>query len=356
MKRGIIIGIVVVLLFVAGFVLDTLYVSGAFKKIEPHFAGTCKSIGGVVGTESITIAPDGRHALASADDRRSALAGHPVPGAIWAYDLSGETPLTNLTPDATDEFHPHGIGLWVSPSGEGRLFVINHRDEGRKPPGEGRQTIEIYDWKPDAITHLQTLSDPLVITPNAVIPTGPESFYVSNDHGPNGFLRNFDDFLALPRANVIYYDGKHFQVAVSGIALANGVNLSADGKQFYLASTLGQELLTYDRDPVSGALANRRVLPLGTAPDNIERAADGTLWIGAHPQLLKLLAYAGNPASPAPAQVLKVTPGTDGGGKIEEIYLGAGQELGAASGGAVSGERLLIATVFDDHFLDCTMK
>jgi arylesterase/paraoxonase len=355
MRRGIVIAIVVILLVVGGFVADTLYAAGAFKTIASHFAGSCRKVA-VTGAESITVSPDAHYALVSGDDRRQVLAGHPVAGGIWEYDLTTGAAPRNLTPDATDEFHPHGIGLWAPDSGPARLFVINHPDEGRKPPGEGRQTIEVYEWQPGGeLTHKTALADPLMITPNAVIPVDADRFYVSNDHGPNGFLRNFDDFLALPRANVLYFDGTRFQVVVSGIALANGVNLSKDGKTFYLASTLGGALLTYDRDPATGALSNQRSLALGTAPDNVERAADGTLWIGAHPQVLKLLAYASDATKPSPAQVLKVTPGA-AGGKVEEVYLNTGQEMGASSGGAVGGNHLLIASVFDDHFLDCTMQ
>jgi arylesterase/paraoxonase len=355
MRRGIVIIVIVILLAVVGFAADALYASGAFKTITAHFDGSCRKVA-IGSAESITIAPDGHYALVSADDRRSALSGHPVPGGIWLYDLTGAAPPRNLTPDASDEFHPHGIGLWMPDSGPARLFVIDHPDEGRKPQGEARQTVEVYEWQPEGgLVRKETLADPLLITPNAVVPVDADRFYVSNDHGPAGFLRNFDDFLALPRANVLYFDGTRFQVADSGIALANGVNVSQDGKTFYLASTLGRALLIYDRDPASGALSNRRSLPLGTAPDNVERAADGTLWIGAHPQLLKLLAYGSDAAKPSPSQVLKVTPDARGG-TVEEVYLDAGGELGASSGGAVSGKHLLIASVFDDHFLDCTMR
>jgi arylesterase / paraoxonase len=356
MRRAIFLTFLVVVLAVGGFVLDTLYVSGAFKTIEPHFDGTCNSVPGVVGAESVTLAPGSRFVLLSADDRRAAMSGHPVPGGIWMYDLTGEAPLRNLTPDATDEFHPHGIGIWDDGTGNGRLFVINHPDEGRKPQGEGRQTIEVYDWTPDGMTHRETLQDPLMITPNAVIPTSANSFYVSNDHGPNNFWRNFDDYLALPRANVLYYDGMHFKVAAADIALANGVNLSADGKRLFVASTLGQEILIYDRDTTTGSLSNKRRLPLGTAPDNIERDSDGNLWIGTHPQLLKLLAYAVDPNKPAPGQVIRVVPGGDGNTHIDEVYLGDGGQIGAVSGAAVAGKRMILGSIFDDHFADCTMK
>jgi arylesterase/paraoxonase len=348
--------LVALLLFVAivlGLLLHTLWLMGAFRTLAPHFAGDCRKIVGVVGAESITIAPGGRYALLSADDRRSTLAGHPVPGVIWSYDLQTGA-LQNLTPDANGTFHPHGIGIWPTTAG-GRLFVINHPDSGRAPLGEGRHTIEVYDWRPGSLVHLKTLTDPLLISPNAVIPASEDTFYVSNDHGPPGFARRPEDWLRLRRANVVHFDGSRFRIAADRISFANGINLSADGKQLYLASTLGFALLIYDRDTTSGALTYRHSVALGTAPDNIERAADGTLWIGCHPQLLKFLASTRDAANLAPTQVLKVTPAADGRFAVEEIMLDAGGLLSGSAGAAAVGNRLLVATVFDDHFLDCTM-
>jgi arylesterase / paraoxonase len=347
--------VLVMVLYAAWVVVSTLRALGVFRTLRSlHFFGEVKKVGGVIGAESITIAPGGRYALLSADDRRAAMARKPVAGAIWSYDLQSGA-LVNLTPDADDTFHPHGIGIWPTAAG-GRLFVINHVDEGRVPIGQGRHAIEVYDWQPGRLDHIRTIDDSHLISPNAVIPDSLDTFYVSNDHGPPGLLRQLEDWLRLRRANVVRFDGSRFEVVASRISFANGVNLSADGTQLYVASTLRFSLLIYDRDPRTGALTYRRSLALGTAPDNIERDADGILWIGAHPRLVEFLASVGDAAKLSPSQVLKVTMAAHGRDRVEEVFLDPGSQLSGSAGAAAVGNRFLVATVFDDHFLDCTMK
>jgi arylesterase / paraoxonase len=350
------IGLVLLLLLVGAFALDTLYVAGYFKRIEPRFAGECHRIVGIPGIEDILIAPDGRHAFLSADDRRAASTGSPVPGGIWLYDLASEALPTNLTPDATVGFHPHGISLWPLPDGRGRLFVINHPDEGRVLLGKERQTVEVFDWRPEGLVYRATLADPLLVSPNAIAAVGVDTFYATNDHRWHGFWRTLEDWLRLPLADIVYFDGAHFRIAADGITFANGIETSADGKRLFVASTTGRALLVYDRDAATAQLGNRREIGLDTAPDNVRRSAEGSLWIGAHPQLLKFLAHARKAKNLSPSEVLKVTPKPDGSASVTQIYLDDGREISGSSVAAASGKRLLIGPVYDDHFLDCTMK
>ena len=55
--KKILIVLVVLVLLALGWTLRLLWASGAFKQLEPHFAGTCREVGGVVGPEDITIHP-----------------------------------------------------------------------------------------------------------------------------------------------------------------------------------------------------------------------------------------------------------------------------------------------------------
>ncbi|HYM31740.1 MAG TPA: hypothetical protein VEU47_10595, partial [Candidatus Cybelea sp.] len=225
--RGIARALVVLIVAVGGFALYTVYLAGAFKTIEPHFEGSCRRVVGIVGAEDMALAADGRHVFLSADDRRQTRAGHPVPGGIWLYDLESEALPLNVTPQAGPDFHPHGIALWNDPAGGGRLFVVNHPDEGRMGDGEGRQTVEVFDWVEGGLVHTITLADPLLRSPNGIAATGPDSFYVSNDHGLSGKLRQVEDWLRLARSNVIYFDGHGFRQAAGGISFANGIAVSA---------------------------------------------------------------------------------------------------------------------------------
>lgn len=351
-RRSLLLALVAVVVLIAAFVIDTLYVAGAFKHIAPHFGGRCAPVA-VTGVEDMAALDDG-HVFLSSDDRRATLAGHPTPGAIFLYDLSGATPPRNLTLAGAPELHPHGISYWPIAPGRGRLFVVNHPD-GMSMAGGGRHAIEVFDWNDGALAHRTTLTGPALESPNDVVAVSPETFYVTNDHGSQGLARTFEDWLRLARASVVYYDGKSLRRVADDIVYANGIDVSADGKSLYVAATTGRSLLVYDRDPATGALANRRDIALGTAPDNIERAADGHLWIAAHPKLLAFVAHAKDPAAKSPSQVLEVTLQAGGGAAVTEVLLDDGTQLSGSSVALRSGTHLLVGPVFADHFLDCSM-
>ena len=133
-------------------------------------------------------------------------------------------------------------------------------------------------------------------------------------------------------------------------------NVSADGKTLYVAETQDHTLRMYDRSIETGALALREVVDLGTAVDNIDVRADGSLLIGAHIRILDFLEHAGDENIFAPSQVLLVVPGTDGqGGAAGTIYLNDGKELSASSVAAAYKDTMLIGAVFDPRILACDM-
>ena len=345
--RRLAIGLALVALLLGGFVLHTLWLAGSFKHIAPHFAGSCTLVTGVSGAEDLAIDHQGRYAFLSASDRLAQHAGKPMPGGIWLYDLQRGGAPVNLTADAGLDFQPHGISLWHGPDGD-RLFVINH-------VGPDRHRIEVFDWRGGKLTRRALLSSSLLASPNDIAAVDGERFYVTNDHGSNGIWRTAEEYLRLPLANVVYFDGRNFREVAGGIMLANGIAVSADGRQLYVAATTGREILSFDREPFTGTLSNRRETALGTAPDNIEPGEGGTLWVGAHPQILKLVAHADHPDRPSPSQVLKLTPRPGGEFAVDEIYLSDGRQMSASSTAAVAGKRLLIGSVYAPGFLDCRL-
>jgi arylesterase/paraoxonase len=340
-----------VLLLVAAFVGRVLWIGGAFTHIRPHFAGTCRLIDGPVGPEDITINQRSGRAYISASDRRALAAGKPVPGAIWAYDLTvfGALPV-NLTPDAGVEFQPHGISLWVEPNGEETLFIVNHpAPSSGWPPN----VVEIADLRDGRLRHRATLVDSRLVMPNDLVAVGIDRFYVTNTHRhAPGFLQTLETYLQLHKANVLFYGPGGFRVAVQGLLFPNGINASADGRTIYVASTTGRRVLVYDRDPESNALTLRDQIPIGSGGDNIEVDPDGTLWIGSHPKLLTVPKHMADPSVPAPAQILRIPAGER---RVEEVYLSDGHPLSAASVGARYGSRLLIGQIAGRGFLDCEM-
>jgi len=347
MLRRLSIVAVVLVVIVAAALLRTLWLAGQFRTLDPHFDGTCVPVEGIVGAEDITIDPRTGVAYLSAYDRRAAKAGRMGGGGIHAYDLGSRSPRArNLTPEAAPDFQPHGISLHVDRDGSDVLFVINH--------AAGRHTIEIYEVRNGVLWHRETLSDPLLLSPNDLVAVASDRFYVTNDHGnPEGFRRTLEEYLRLPLSNVVYYDGSRFSEAAGGLQMANGINLSPDGSKVYVAATIGRAVFIYDRDIETGSLVLREEVALESGVDNIEVDAEGTLWIGSHPKLLDVVAHSSNPARLAPSQVFRLEPRKDGSFDIEEVYLNLGEELSAASVAAVYRDRMVVGPIYDSKFLDC---
>ncbi len=349
LKRIIIISIILILV-IAGWLLNLLWTAGQFKTIKSHFACECSPVMGLSGAEDITIHPGTGIAYISACDRRSISNGKIVPGAIFSYNLKTTRPkLINLTPEAGKDFQPHGISLYTGTDGKNTLFVINH--------GGGNHRIEIFNLKDGTLIHRKTISDPMLVSPNDLVAVGPDQFYVTNDHKyVSGVKKVLEEYLKLKVANVVYYNGTGFSEAASGVGYANGINSSHDGKTIYLAATVGRSLHIFDRNIKSGKLELKNSLKLKTGLDNIEMDKDGSLWIGAHPQLLTFVQHSKNPSKISPSQILHVIPLDSGKFDIKEVYLNNGEQISGSSVAAVYNNRMIIGSVFEDKILDCCLK
>jgi len=348
MKKLLFVGLVLILV-VVGWVVHLLWSAGHFKTIEPHFAGTCQAVSGVTGAEDITIHPRTGMAYISACDWRALKAGQNGRGGIFAYDLTAPQPVpVKLTSGPGPDFQPHGISLYIDPAGRDALFVINHSG--------GTHKVEIYDLKPDGLVHRRTVKDPALVSPNDIVAVGRQSFYATNDHRfPRGLMKTVEDYLKLPLANVVFFNGRDFQVAADGFGYANGINISPDGRELYVVGTTQMALKIFNRDLTSGVLTHTASIQFDTGLDNIEIDSAGALWIAAHPQLLKFVAHSKDASKRSPSQVLRVTLHPDGEPQVDEIYLTNGEALSGASVGAVHQNRMLIGSVFEPRFLDCRL-
>jgi arylesterase/paraoxonase len=352
MLRTVLMVALVLVLGIGAFTYRTLRDAGAFITLEPHVDGVCEHVPGVVGSEDVTIHPRTRIAYISSSDRRSAVAGRPHPGGIYAYDLDRRTSgFENLTPDRGLDFQPHGISLVVGADGRETLFVVNHPGlAGREPA----HTIEVFDLVNGALRHRKSIRDAEhLIMPNDIVGVDAERFYLTNTHAnPPGAAQTVETYLKLSGARVVFFDGHAFRTAIEDLTFPNGINLSADGRSLYVAAMTLRSLRVYDRDPVNEALSFRDEIFVGSGLDNVEVDAGGALWIGAHPQLLKVGPHGADPANRSPSQVVRVDPAS---GAVREVYLDEG-EFSGSSVAAVRGRRLLVGQIFDDGILDCTLS
>jgi arylesterase / paraoxonase len=344
---------------IGGYVLYLARDAGEFRQVLNVHPGDCRQVPGLPGSEDITIHPSGRYAYISSDDRRSVMAGRPVPGAIFGYDLTESEPTpVNLTPDAGTDFRPHGISLHVDDDGRETLFVVNHPGAphfAATAEGDGPDhTIEIFDVTDHGLQHRLTISDELLISPNDIVAVDHQRFYFSNDHGSRpGLMRTLEGYLRLPLANVVYFDGEQMHPVAEGLSYANGINLSLDGNFLYVAEVTRNRVREYRRDPASGNLEEHRRLDIGFGVDNIEVDPDsGDLWIGGHVKLLTFVRHVNNPDIPAPSQVVRVEL-EDDDYRVFTEFMDDGHLISATSVGTGRNGRLLVGSVFDPHIVDC---
>ena len=332
-----------------------LSAAGYFTGIRQEIAADCRAIPAVPGPEDIAIDHERGFAYVSAYDRRAVMSGTPgteaVRGGIYLIDLNAseaDWTLRPVTAPEPQDFRPHGISLHVGADGTRRLFAVSH-------PAAGPETVEIFDVAEDgSLAHVRSVTSDTFISLNDVAAVGPESFYATNDHGSrSGFTNTVTDFLLLRNSTVVYFDGAEAEPVADTILYANGINTSPDGQTVYVASALGMSLYIYDRDAETGALTGRDNVRLGTGIDNIDVQPDGTLLMGAHPDIIAFLSHASDAAELSPSQVVRIDPQEK---KAGTIYLNLGEEISGISVAAGYRGKMLLGQVFEPEVLVCTQS
>lgn len=343
----------------AGYALYLMNAAGEFRTIADLHPSDCRPVPGVDGPEDVEWHPSEPFALISSFDRRAASEGRPRPGAIFRIPLDRPAEPVNLTPDAGIHFRPHGISMHVGGDGRTTLFVVNHPGETRfgapPEPLEGpAHTIEVFDLVGGRLVHRRQLADPLLVGPNDIVAVDHERFYVTNDHGTRpGLMRKVEDYLRLPWADVVYYDGREFRRVAEGLSYANGIQLSPDGERVWVTEVTRSRLAEYRRDPGTGSLEEIRRFGLGFGADNINLdRATGALWIGGHAKLLTFARHASDASVDAPSQVIRVDMADDAV-DLHTVFLDDGDLLSGASAAAYRDGTLLIGAVFSPHALLC---
>lgn len=351
---GVVVGLILVLGLLA---VKTLWNAGQFKSIEPFSLYDCRQVTGFPGPEDIVIDRENGTALISFTDRRAAIAGEGHNAGIIAYSLTDPDAQPALVEtDFEGPFTPHGIHLYHAPDGATFLFTVNMGQDSHFFESTGSSTIEIFSYRDGRLFHLDTIAGAELSSPNDVLGVGPRQFYVSIDHGATSVMgKKFENYLQLPLSYVLYYDGERFTKAAGGIAYANGIALSPNGKTLYVGATVGRKVHVYTRNPETGDLTEKESVPVGTGVDNLDVAADGSIWAGCHAKLLSFVAHSKDPAALSPSEVVRIRPLGGGGYDVMQVYLNDGRELSGSSSAAAWKDRLLIGAVYDERFLDCTL-
>lgn len=319
--------------------------------VDEHFAGSCEAIELPGSGEDIQIDRDYGMAYLSVLDRLGVAQGAEIePGMVMRVDLNRK-PYT-AEPALMDgpTLHPHGLSLYKDGSGR-LLFVINHP----KDRANGSEAIEKYtETAPGSglYRHAETFASPLITRANDMVATGPRQFYVAQD---------VDRTSGDTQTQLVYFDGNEYRSVADDIESGGGINVSADGSTLFISET-GGKVVRVARLSENGDIESSSKIALQTSPDNIDVAADGSLWVGGHSNVVALAMHF-IMGSKAPTQILRITDAQENAwanAQVEEIYLNAGGEISAGSGGATlnnsAGNKLLIGSITARKILACEME
>lgn len=212
------------------------------------------------------------------------------------------------------------------------LLAANHGD---------RHAIEIFriDLQPEpALTWTGCVPMPAGTLANAVVPLADGGMLVSSFHDP----QDRDAWNRMERGERTggvwewHADSGWRPLATGGIPGANGIELSADGRTLYVSAWASSQLWVIDRS--RGAV---RVVPLDFRPDNIHRAADGTLLVGGQRAAVRDIAACGA-ACPQPWLVARFDPATE---TLSTLASGTGSNAINYACGALEVDGELFVTI-----------
>ena len=224
--------------------LDFMRHGGQFRTLKAHAPGVCTAVPLEASAEDIQINRARGIAYLSMLDRRAAMQGGSARGTILALDLNDPAlPVTLALARAPEGFHPHGLSLYRVGDGSLRLFAVSH-------PQGAPHTIEIFEQTSDEpFRPVATITDPLLVAPNAVAAVGARQFYVANDSGAHNLWQRFSELvLRQGRSQITYFDGQTMRVVATDLQSATGIAISGDGMRVFVSETLGRRVRVYARN------------------------------------------------------------------------------------------------------------
>ena len=206
--------------------------------------------------------------------------------AFAADNHLGETPLWSAAEQAlwwVNCEHPPELHRWVPASGEHAKWPMPQRIGGFAPKASGGVLVALadglYDFAPDSGALTLRVASPLPpqvkLHESAVDRQG--RFWIgAYDH-------DFPGNRAASGAGFFRLDDDVLTPVITGIAVANGLAFSPDGKTLYAADAPKRKVEAWDLVPASGAVSNRRTfLALNEGEGFVDGAAvdaEGGYWL-----------------------------------------------------------------------------
>jgi len=277
--------------------------------------GTVQFVCGVVSPEDLVVVPGSEWVIASGD-----AAG----GAITLINVRDKT-TTALFPTATprqrldartydscpgpidpaekDGFRAHGLSLRAGKNSLHTLYVVHHGT---------RESIEVFELdlgpKAPTLTWIGCAVAPDPVGLNSVVGL-PEGGFVATNFQPRGAARGRANMQAGEKNGELWewHTGAGWKIVPGSEASgANGIEISKDGKWFYMGGWGNQSFIRFSRGQTP---VKRDEIPVGFRLDNLRWAPDGSLFAAGQEPSAGALTM-------ATSRVIKINPSTL---KIQEI-------------------------------------
>lgn len=221
-----------------------------------------------------------------------------------------------------------------------KLMVINHRPSVDTDTGEfqdhsvvgANSTVELFETGPDAgeLKHLHTYASRHIATPNRVASVGEDSFFVTNDHGPNklGLKHHLSPFLGT--GDVTFCDKASCRPVAGGLQFPNGLVHGHDGLVYVPNSMIGT--ISIFRRSDDNGLDKVDEIPVGYSIDNLSVDGDGQVYVAALPRGIDIFKAYEDPYNARPAAAALRLRKSKGGFNVEKVIEdGLGEKLPAAT-------------------------
>ena len=246
--------------------------------------GNVQFVCGLAGPEDLVAVPGSDWVIASGDA---------APGAITLINVRDKTtaalyPSPNLTqrldaktydscpgpidPEEKDKFRAHGLALRSGRNGLHTLYVVHHGN---------RESIEVFEFdaraKAPALTWVGCAVAPDPIGLNSVVAL-PEGGFASTNFQPRGAAAGRANMQAGEKNGELWewHTRTGWKIVPGSEASgANGIEISKDGKWFYMGGWGNQTFIRFSRGQTP---VKRDEIPVGFRLDNLRWAPDGSLF------------------------------------------------------------------------------
>lgn len=175
------------------------------------------------------------------------------------------------TPPPADEFESHGLNVRAGPRGRATLYVVGHG---------AREAIEVFDvdstGSRPALAWRGCVPMPDGLAANSVASFADGSLVATVLFLPG---KTFADSIAMRPTGAVFKwsPGDSGFVLVQGTELPanNGIEVSADGREIYVASSGYQTVVAFSNTNPARELRTTQRLPI--TPDNVHLGTDGKL-------------------------------------------------------------------------------